>query len=166
MKPPRYCPQCAAPLNPQQRDGALRHVCAADSCNYVHWNNPTPVVAAIVERDGAVCLARNVRWPPSWYSVITGFLEANEDPAAAVVREVQEELGLEGAVTSFVGHYVFTQMNQLIIAYHVRAQPGEVRLNEELADHKWVPINQLRPWPGATGDAVRDWLQSVTPTLS
>lgn len=158
MKPTKYCPQCGGTLSAQMRDGAQRQICVAEACGYVHWNNPTPVVAAIVERDGEVLLARNVRWPPSWYSIITGFLEAGEATEAAVLREMKEELGLEGEVVSFVGHYVFPQMNQLIIAYHLRAAAGAVLLNEELADYKWVPVEKLKPWPGATGQAVSDWL--------
>lgn len=159
MKGPKFCPQCGGALQSTQRDGALRLVCNADGCGFIHWNNPTPVVAGIVERDGAVLLARNVRWPPSWYSIITGFLEAGEAPEDAVVREAKEELGLDGSVVGFVGHYVFPQMNQLILAYHLRAAAGEVLLNEELADYKWVPVDKLKPWPGATGQAVHDWLK-------
>lgn len=162
MKGLKFCPQCGGALKHQERDGALRAICEADGCGFIHWNNPTPVVAGIVERDGQVLLARNVRWPASWYSIITGFLEANEAPDSAVLREMKEELGLDGEVVSFIGHYVFPQMNQLILAYHLRASPGDVRLNEELADHKWVPVEKLKPWPGATGQAVADWLAAIS----
>ncbi|MGH8530662.1 MAG: NUDIX domain-containing protein [Nevskiales bacterium] len=154
MKPPKFCPDCAASLAATERDGAMRLVCV---CGYVHWNNPTPVVAAIVERDGCVLLARNKTWPGEWFGLITGFLEANEHPEQGVLREVQEELGLSGEIVGFVGHYVFDRMNQIILAYHVRAA-GEVTLGDELAAYKAVPIDQLRPWPFATGEAVRDWL--------
>lgn len=155
MQTPRFCPQCAGVLSAIERDGAARLVCV---CGFVHWNNPTPVVAAIVERDGCVLLARNKAWPGEFYGLITGFLEANEHPEQGVLREVKEELGLDGEVAGFVGHYTFERMNQIILAYHVRAAAGEVRLNDELAAYKAVPIEKLRPWPYATGEAVRDWL--------
>ncbi|HEY8428522.1 MAG TPA: NUDIX domain-containing protein, partial [Sandaracinaceae bacterium] len=74
-----------------------------------------------------------------------------------VLREVREELGLDGEVESLVGAYGFEQRNELIVAYHVRAR-GEVRLGEELEAFKRVPIEKLRPWPFGTGHAVRDWL--------
>jgi hypothetical protein len=48
-------------------------------------------------------------------------------------------------------------MNQIILAYHVRAA-GEVVLGEELAGYKAVPVERLRPWGLGTGEAVRDWL--------
>ncbi len=66
--------------------------------------------------------------------------------------------GLEGRVVSFVGHYPFFQMNQLILAFHVEAR-GEITLNEELADFRVIAPSKLRPWPMGTGMAVRDWLE-------
>ena len=47
-------------------------------------------------------------------------------------------------------------LNQVIIAYHVRAH-GEIQTNEEIAGVKAVPPDKLRPWPLGTGLAVRDW---------
>lgn len=153
----RYCPRCAGPLVEAERGDALRQVCRDDSCGYIHWNNPTPVVAAIVEHEGCIVLAHNRSWPPGWYALITGFLEAGETPAEGVVREVTEELALENHVEAFVGHYDFAPMNQLIIAYHVRAH-GEIRLNEELDDYRHIAPEKLRPWQGGTGAAVADWM--------
>ena len=80
------------------------------------------VVAAIVEYgDQHVILAHNKDWPIHWYGLITGFLEKHEDPEKCVIREVKEELGLEGEILEFVGHYTFVRMNQIIMAFHVKA---------------------------------------------
>jgi hypothetical protein len=50
-------------------------------------------------------------------------------------------------------------MNQVIIAYHIRAT-GEIRLQEsELAGFKTVPVDKLKPWPFGTGAAVKDFLE-------
>jgi NADH pyrophosphatase NudC (nudix superfamily) len=116
-----------------------------------------PVVAAIVEVDGAVILARNKRWPEKMYGLVTGFLESGETPDEAVLREVREELGLDATVAHFVGNYAFFEMNQLIVAYHVPAR-GDIVLGAELADIKRVPVERLKPWTIGTGPAVRDWL--------
>jgi NADH pyrophosphatase NudC (nudix superfamily) len=124
----------------------------------VHWDNPTPVVAAIVELDGSVVLARKPGWPEKMYGLIAGFLEKGETPEASILREVKEELGLEGEIVEFVGYYSFTQRNQLILVFHVQAQ-GEALVGEELAAIKLVPPDKLRPWPIGTGPAVRDWLE-------
>jgi ADP-ribose pyrophosphatase YjhB (NUDIX family)/protein tyrosine phosphatase (PTP) superfamily phosphohydrolase (DUF442 family) len=156
-RPFKFCPRCATPLDTVEYDGVTRQRCRDKACGFVHWNNPVPVVAAIVEHEGRVLLARNKLWPAKFFGLVTGFLEKDETPEAGVLREVKEEVGLDGRVAGFVGHYGFPQMNQLIIAFHVEAQ-GEIRLNEELAEYKLLQPAQVRPWPTGTGHAMRDWL--------
>jgi ADP-ribose pyrophosphatase YjhB (NUDIX family) len=125
----------------------------------VLWENPTPVVAAVVEHEGRIVLARNRAWPMPFFALITGFLERNELPEDAVLREVEEELGLKGEAPAFIGHYSFERMNQLIIAYHVVAE-GDIVLGEELSEYRLIAPQQARYWPAATGLALRDWLRS------
>ncbi|QQS54459.1 MAG: NUDIX domain-containing protein [Candidatus Competibacteraceae bacterium] len=155
--PVNFCPQCGNSLQTAVIDGRSRQRCTAADCGYVHWDNPVPVVAAIVELDGAVILARNRGWPEKMYGLITGFLERDETPDAAVLREVREELGLEVTTAHFIGYYPFFEMNQLLLAFHVPAQ-GTIALGEELAGIKRVPVERLKPWTIGTGPAVRDWL--------
>jgi ADP-ribose pyrophosphatase YjhB (NUDIX family) len=90
---------------------------------------------------------------------VSGFLERGETPEAATLRELKEELGLDGEIVAMIGVYAFVEMHQLIVAYHVRAT-GTVRLGDELADYKRVPPDRLKPWPMGTGHAVRDWLHA------
>ncbi|WP_028081160.1 NUDIX domain-containing protein [Solimonas soli] len=155
----QYCPRCAAPLATRPHGGFERRACEREGCGFIFWDNPTPVVAAVVEHEGQLLLARNVAWPAGTYALITGFLERNEIPHEAAQREVEEELGLKPRGAHFIGHYSFERMNQLIIAYHVPAE-GVVTLNEELAEWKHVPFGEADYWPAATGLALRDWLRS------
>jgi NADH pyrophosphatase NudC (nudix superfamily) len=158
MQDMKFCPRCAAPLRLHTTEGRDRLQCSTDSCDYVFYDNPIPVVAALVEHGQTVLLVRGKGWPEKWYGLVTGFLEKDESPEDGVLREVHEELGLRGEIISFIGAYAFTEMNQLILAYHVRAQ-GDIALGEELAGVKAVPPDKLRPWPLGTGRAVRDWLE-------
>lgn len=156
-----HCPRCAAPLAERRADGddRARLACPADGCGFVHYDNPTPVAAVIVEHGDDVILARNRGWPAGMFSVITGFVERGEHPAETAVRETAEELGLRASDPTLVGLYTFAPMNQLLIAYHVRAE-GEVVLGHELAEFKRVPVAKLRPWPIGPGPAVADWLRA------
>lgn len=155
----KYCPMCAQALVEQEHGGALRRVCPAGSCGYIHWDNPTPVVAAIVEHDGGIILAHNKMWPVKFYGLITGFLEKTDpSPEQAVLREVQEELGLIASQAEFVGHYAFARQNQLLIAYHVACQ-GPITLGDELSEYRRVAFEKARYWPAGTGFALRDWLR-------
>ena len=151
-----FCPNCANPLT--WKETPERNYQGCSSCGFIHYNNPVPVVAAIVEHEGAIVLARNKAWPADWFALITGFLEQNETPEDAVVREVEEELNLKGKIASLVGVYTSFQRNQVYIAYHVVAE-GTIVLNEELAEYKHVPPAELKPWAFGTGPALKDWME-------
>ena len=156
-----YCPICATPLSKQQVNGENRRACTNASCDYVEWNNPTPVVAAIAQTGDRVVLVQAIGWPKEWFGLVTGFHESGETAEEGVVREVKEELGLGCRVESLVGVYSFFQMNQVIIAYHVLLDKGDITLDaRELVDYKKIPIEELQPWPSGTGKAVQDWLKT------
>lgn len=152
----KFCPQCATPLAYANHGEMQRLGCPDKACGYVLWDNPVPVVAAVVEHEGEIILARNALWPPKMFALITGFLEKHDPhPESGVLREVEEELGLKSRIGEFIGFYPFERMNQIIIAYHVIAE-GEIRLGEELIEWKKQPLETIRPWPAGTGYAVRD----------
>lgn len=155
----RFCPQCGGALEMREAGGLPRPTCPDEACGFVLWDNPVPVVAALVEYEGRVVLARNVAWPENAFGLVTGFLERDEAPEAAVAREVAEELGLAVSAVSLIGLYPFARMNQLLIAYHVVAQ-GQIVLNEELAEVRLIEPGRLKPWDFGTGLAVADWLKS------
>jgi NADH pyrophosphatase NudC (nudix superfamily) len=162
--PYRFCPVCAGPLamiaatedsGPKER---LR--CAA--CGWTHWNNPTPVLAAVIEctdRDGRVLLARNAAWAHRGFGLITGFMEAGETPEGGIAREIAEETALHVQSLALIGVYDFQRMNQVIVAYHAQAH-GEITLSPELAEYKLFAPGELMCWPAGTGRALADWLRS------
>lgn len=157
----KYCPECTAQLDDKIIDGVERKVCLSPDCGFVHWDNPVPVVAALVQHGEKIILARNVVWPAGRYSLITGYLEKNETPGQAVLREVKEELGLEGVVSGLIGCYSLFAANQIILAMNVTAT-GELLLGEEIAETILVSREEMahRPFGDLviTSAIVRDWL--------
>ena len=153
----RYCPRWSSHLVECGIAGRARLSCPDAACGYVFWDNPLPVLAGLVERDGLVVLARNHAWPEKMFGLVTGFMERDETPEEGVAREVQEELGLVTRSASLIGIYPFQRKNELILAYHVVAE-GEIALNEELAEFRLIPPEKRRPWDFGTGLAIRDWL--------
>ena len=153
----RFCPRCGSGLVARDTGGVSRPACPSDSCGFIVWDNPVPVIAAIVETAGRIVLARNVAWTEKVFGLVTGYLERDEAPEAAVAREVGEELGLRATAVELVGLYPFAEKNQVIIAYHVIAD-GRIVLNEELAEVRLIDPDRLKAWDFGTGPAVRDWL--------
>jgi NAD+ diphosphatase len=157
----RFCPQCATPLRALVRaeDGGEKERLRCVACDYTHWNNPTPVLAAVIEYQGQILLARNAAWPGKMYALITGFMEAGETPQEGIAREIGEETNLEVTALDLIGVYDFQRMNQVIIAYHA-ACSGEVKLSPELVDYRLFTPQSVKCWPAGTGYALADWLRS------
>jgi NADH pyrophosphatase NudC (nudix superfamily) len=146
----------------QAEDGGDKSRLRCPACGWTHWNNPTPVLAAVIEcedRGGQLLLARNAAWPGKFFGLVTGFMEAGETPGAGVAREVTEETSLSVSSVASIGVYDFQRMNQVIIAYHVRAH-GEILLSPELAEYRLFAPAEVRCWPAGTGQALADWLRS------
>ncbi len=159
----RFCPACSTALAPTEslEDGGLKTRLRCPACNWTHWNNPTPVLAAIIEcadQGGKVLLARNAAWSGRMFALITGFMEAGETPEEGITREVAEETSLEVLKLDLIGVYDFQRMNQIIIAYHALAR-GDVRLSPELAEYKLYEPQDLVCWPAGTGYALAEWLR-------
>jgi NADH pyrophosphatase NudC (nudix superfamily) len=158
-----FCPRCGKPLADRpvtdiEGITTTRRACEA-ACGYVQWKNPVPVVGALVEHEGEIILARNAGWPEGFFALVTGYLEANEDPRAAVSREVKEELGLDTREAHLIGNYIFERKNEVVMCYHVVAE-GTVALGRELAEYRRHKPAELRPWRRATGLAVADWMRA------
>ncbi len=160
----RFCPTCATPLAAieQAEDGGPKTRLRCPACGWTHWNNPTPVLAAVIEctdRNGQVLLARNAAWPGRMFALITGFMEAGETPEEGIVREVLEETSLVVDALALIGVYEFRRMNQLIVAYHATAR-GDIVLSPELAEYRLFAPQDLLCWQAGTGLALADWLRS------
>ena len=157
----RFCPSCATPLamRSEMEDSGEKSRLRCPACDFTHWNNPTPVVAAVVEYHGQILLARNAAWEGRMFALITGFMEAGETPQDGIAREIREETSLDTTSLDLIGIYDFQRMNQVIIAYHAVCT-GEVRLSPELAEFKLYDLDKLKCWPAGTGYALADWLRS------
>lgn len=156
----KYCPQCSRLLAPALVEGTTRLACQVETCGFVHWDNPIPVVAALVLYEDRYVLARHAGWPNGPFSLITGYLERNETPEQAVVREVREELGLAGEVTRHIGNYAFMKKNQVILGYEIVAS-GTLAVNHELVELRHLSPAQLASYDfgplSLTQAIVKDW---------
>ena len=155
----RFCPSCAQPLERLARleDGGEKERLCCTGCGWTHWNNPVPVLAAIVQYQGQIVLARNAAWSGRRFALITGFMEAGETPEEGIAREVFEETSLKVTELSLIGVYEFLRMNQVLIVYHTQAEGAEIRLSPELAEYKLYKPEDIICWPSGTGRGVADW---------
>jgi 8-oxo-dGTP diphosphatase len=92
--PMRFCPHCTHPLEERVAFDRLRSVCPA--CGFVDFRAPKVGVSALItEENGQLLLIRRAVPPGKGkWCLPSGFVEWDESPEQAVVRECAEETGL------------------------------------------------------------------------
>jgi 8-oxo-dGTP diphosphatase len=137
-KSPVYCPRCSIKLKRKLIEDKKRLFCS--ECGWVNYENPLPSSAAFVRNDsGEILLVkRGVDPGRGEWALPSGFIEVNETPARACVRELKEETGLDGRIQKLLGVYSQKSSmykNVIIIAYLVQAdgvlRPGSDSVNAE-----------------------------------
>jgi ADP-ribose pyrophosphatase YjhB (NUDIX family) len=89
----KFCPVCASPIVRKPAHGRIRPVCEA--CGHIHFEEPKVAAAALILQDEKVLLVRRTMEPMQGrWTLPAGFIDADEDPALAAAREVEEETGL------------------------------------------------------------------------
>jgi len=82
-----------------------------------------------------------------------GKIENNESPQQCLIREMQEEFGIDAVVGDFFGESIYhydTGAVQLL-AYHTFWEGGSFSLNAHAAV-RWVSLNQLQDFEFAPAD--------------
>ena len=89
----RFCGRCGTATDPVAGERARR--CPA--CGLMAFPRLAPAMIVLIERDDEVLLARGRAFPVPMYSCLAGFVEPGESVEEAVIREVREEVGVDGA---------------------------------------------------------------------
>jgi 8-oxo-dGTP diphosphatase len=112
------------------------------------------VVAAVIERSGRILAARRTR-PPALaglWEFPGGKVEPGESPAAALVRECREELGVEVEIGERVGpEYLTPGGTMRVLTYRARIAKGDPAPLESHDELRWVR-------PGGPEAAELPWL--------
>jgi 8-oxo-dGTP diphosphatase len=72
-----------------------------------------------------------------------GAVESGEAPWDAVVREVNEETGLEVTVDRLIGLYSKPQDNDLVFSYQCRVVSGSITATAEAKEIAYFPLDEL-----------------------
>ena len=100
-------------------------------------------VAAVVKDDrGRILLVEHSYHPRYPWGLPGGWIGHDEDPAAAVTRELMEELQLEVDVIRLI-HISKTLRNHIDLAFLCKARRPVGKLSHELLDYAWVSCDEL-----------------------
>jgi NAD+ diphosphatase len=160
-----HCPRCGAPTE-SIHGGSVRR-CAADGSE--HFPRTDPAVIMLVHDGGDRCvLGRQPSWPPGRFSTLAGFVEPGEAAELAVVREVEEEVGLHVTDVRFRASQPWPFPSSLMLGFWARATDDVITLDgSELAEARWLTRADIRreevllpPPVSIAWRLITDWLET------
>ncbi len=136
----RFCGRCGGPTERSTRERAR----TCGQCGHASFPRLSPAVIMLVEREGRALLARNARFPGSFFSTLAGFVEVGETLEHAVAREVAEEAGIVIDDIRYFGSQPWPFTSSLMIGFTARWAAGEVVADPtELAEAGWFGPDEL-----------------------
>jgi ADP-ribose pyrophosphatase YjhB (NUDIX family) len=146
MKPFLYCPSCAARLPERDEHGAA----TCRNCGRSWYVNAAPTVGAAIVSNGRALLTQRARDPfAGRFDVPGGFLNPDEDPVAALKREVLEELDIEIEVgeNDFIQAVPHTYGDGgdwvLAMGFRARLVSGRPAPADDVAAIRWTSADEL-----------------------
>jgi ADP-ribose pyrophosphatase YjhB (NUDIX family) len=123
-------------------------------------DRPYLAVSAAILHDGRVLLARRARGTArGLFSLPGGGVEAGETLQEAAVREAREETGLQIEPFATIGQREVivrdaenrVQAHFVIFCFAAHWAGGELALNEEILEARWVPPSEVAALPATEG---------------
>lgn len=158
-----YCPRCGHALKGREAFGRVRRYCP--TCDSIVFRDHKVAAGVLVSHEGKVLLVRRRRGPrQGTWTFPAGFVEFDEDPAEAAVRECREETGLEVEVTSLLDVIAGREHGRgadIVIIYCARLAGGEPRAADDVDQVAFFAPDELPPLAfRATRVALDKWRDS------
>jgi ADP-ribose pyrophosphatase YjhB (NUDIX family) len=136
----RFCPVCGEAIDKVED----RVECPA--CGFVGYANAVPGAEAVcIDERGHVLLGRRAFAPgKGLWDLPGGFLHEDEQPLAALRREVREETALEIEPIDFLGFWLEPYDGRIVLCLAWTARvAGEAKAGDDLVELRWFSPDEL-----------------------
>jgi NAD+ diphosphatase len=158
----RFCGRCGERTRMADNDRAYQ----CPSCTLLAFPRLAPAIITLVTRgdgdDQQALLARGANFPVPMFSCLAGFVEPGENLEQAVVREVEEEVGLVVDSVEYVASQPWPFPHSLMLGFRARWVSGDIVCDTtEIAEADWFDRDNLPMIPPSISIARRlidDWV--------
>ncbi len=141
-----YCALCGRRLSKRFLGERLRPYC--ESCKQTVYFDPKVAVVVFIERDDSVLLIQRAVDPgKGLWALPAGFVDYDEAPEAAAIRETLEETRLHARIDKLLAVYPKRDdgLADIVIAYSATVISGEAQAGDDAAEVGWFTRDSLPP---------------------
>ena len=156
-----FCPACGAALTDRWAFGRMRRYCAA--CEHVVFHEHKVAAAMLLtDAEGQVLLVQRAMSPlQGHWSLPAGFVDEDESPEDAAVRECREETGLDAQIDGLlkiISGREHARGADIIIVYRGHVTNGQLLAGDDAAAARYFSLEELPPLAfRATEQALEAW---------
>jgi 8-oxo-dGTP diphosphatase len=158
-----YCSSCGSPT--EKRQIGRQQLSACSACDRVFFRNPKVVAAAVIEDGGRVLLVkRDIDPGRGLWGLPGGFVDWDEHPEQAMIRECREEVGVDVEPLELLTVLHIQQEDEGIVGLYYRARlvAGIPVAADEVQEVGWFAPERLPPLAFTTHrNILQRWSQEV-----
>ncbi|WJH23294.1 NAD(+) diphosphatase [Pseudarthrobacter defluvii] len=137
-----HCPRCGTPT--QVEAGGWVRRCPADNSEHFPRTDPA-IIVTVVGPDGRLLLGGGGPLDARNYSTLAGFVEPGESLEEAVVREIQEEVGVRVTACQYLGSQSWPFPASLMLGFTAVTDDAEATPDGvEVTRARWFSRDELQ----------------------
>lgn len=135
-----YCPHCGNKLIDKEiGDEGMIPYC--ENCHVPLWDMfSTCIICAVVNEFDEIALIRQQYVSTSNYVCVAGIIKLGEDAEETVMREIEEEVGLEVKKIQYIRSYFYDKKHMLMLGYKANVSKDEFTISKEVDSAAWIPF--------------------------
>ena len=157
----KYCNNCGSPFSVKVIENKPREFCL--DCKQIYYEQLKVGVGALIEQDNKLLLLKRLQQPfMDMWNIPAGYVEIDENPIQAVIREVEEETRLNIEPSGIKDIYFFTddpRGNGILIVYQCKIRGGKLTESIEASSPSYFRRNDIpeRLAGGGHNQAIKAW---------
>lgn len=137
-----FCPDCGSRLRKKEiGDEGLMPYC--ESCHKPIFDLfTTCIITLVLNEQNEAALLRQDYISKEFSCLVAGHMKSGETAEEAVLREVEEELGVTVTDIQYLKSYYYSKKDMLMLGFITKTASREFHLSKEVDKAEWIPLKE------------------------